>query len=146
MEHLLDDECIADYSKENSFKDACDGAREWAEVIRSTPRTILLDLDDGAAMDRYRHVLQRIKDLFGGLAEESRWKSKSGIGTHVVVKAGMDLTVEQRLLLQCALGSDPIRESLGLNLLLNGVSNPIALFKPKGIHSECDNSSVCRTE
>lgn len=118
----------SDYSSD--FEQACELAeQEGFEVIRSSPTTLLLDLDDG--MHKYNEMRGMAKSLYG-FVETARWWSKSGDGRHVVLTSTMELTMPERLLLQAALGSDPKREMLGLRLHREGVENCSVLFKPKG--------------
>ena len=106
--------------------------KQGMEIVHSTKERLLLDLDTGAQQDQYRNMLRRLKNIKGlkGLSEKERWASKSGTGVHVVLELPRPFSVTERLLLQCCLGSDPMREALGLFLLLSGEENPIMLFKP----------------
>lgn len=116
---------------EESFEDAIrEAGVNGCEVIKSTETTLLLDFDNGAQQDQFTNMFRRLKDTYG-LKEVERWASKSGRGVHVAVSMKEPLNVTERLLLQCALGSDPMREALGLKLVKSGVENPIMLFKPK---------------
>lgn len=99
-------------------------------VIRSTETTLLLDLDDGQSIDRYRKISKSIGALFG-LKESSRWLSKSKVGTHVVVNC-KPMGFLERVALQAVLGSDPIREALAVGMYLDGHKDPSVLFQPKG--------------
>ena len=112
------------------FNDACERATaDGFIVIRSTECVLLLDIDNGAAMDAYDALKMLAESLFG-VEESERWRSKSGKGWHVVLKSPRPLSMTERLLLQCALGSDPKREMLGLHLHRMGVENCSVLFKP----------------
>ena len=121
---------VAEYLNE-SFDTAQEDASAWAEIIRSTDTTLLLDLDTGTQQDQYRYTLPHVSRAYKGLKESARWASKSGKGLHIVLSLAEPMTVPERLLLQCSLGSDPKREMLGLRLFRAGVENPIMLFKPK---------------
>ena len=103
------------------------------EVVHSTEDALLLDLDTGAQQDQFMVMLGRAKNIEGlkGLFEKERWVSKSGRGIHVVVQLPHSFSVTERLLLQACLGSDPMRELLGMFLERHGEANPIMLFKPK---------------
>lgn len=99
-------------------------------VIMSTPYTLLLDMDNGAALDRYALMRRYLLRQYPGVVEEQRWVSKSGKGTHIVMRMEHPLEVPGRLLLQSFLGSDPVRDMLGLSMFRMGIENPIMLFKP----------------
>lgn len=98
------------------------------EVVQSTETTLLLDLDDGSSLDRYRKMLPRIANLYG-LKESARWSSQSGVGMHVVVTCNA-MAFPQRVALQACLGSDPVREALAIAMHADGKENPSVLFKP----------------
>jgi hypothetical protein len=98
------------------------------EIVRSTETTLLLDLDDGASKDIYERVFRTIAPLFA-LQEIERWASKSGKGLHVVLSC-KPMEAAQRIALQACLGSDKVRESLAIGMLIDGIKNPIVLFKP----------------
>lgn len=102
---------------------------EGMEVVISDRRTLLLDLDDEAAKARYRQFLPRFEELFP-IEKKEAWKSKSGAGMHVKLTLYQDAPVEARLAMQAALGSDPMREMLGLKRVWNGIEEPSLLFKP----------------
>lgn len=98
-------------------------------VVWSTPTTLLLDLDNGGALDIYCGQMKRIGALFS-LRESDRWSSKSGVGIHVVV-ACKELSPLERIALQACLGSDPLREALAVRMLADGIANVTCLFRPK---------------
>jgi hypothetical protein len=118
------------------FKAASDEAvAAGMTVVRSTPTTLLLDLDTSQQRDQYKVMFKRFNHLVKGANESDRWASKSGDGIHVVVTLPEPRPIEDRLLFQAVLGSDPVREMLGLALLRAGEANPIMLFKPAAIAS-----------
>jgi hypothetical protein len=98
-------------------------------VIQSKPNLILLDLDDEASVVHYETHLPLIQERFN-LLELSRYKSQSGIGTHVILHSDT-LEFLQRILIQSVLGSDRKREALALLMFNDGIKNPSWLFRPK---------------
>ena len=98
-------------------------------VIQATETTLLLDLDDDVAEDIYERTLPRLASLYE-LCETERWRSKSGIGLHVVLSCHA-LPFPERAALQACLGSDRIREGIAIRRHLDGNDNPSFLFKPK---------------
>jgi hypothetical protein len=119
---------IEEFSKSQKLAQSRD-----LEVIHSTADTLLIDLDTGTQQDQFRVMLGRAQNIEGlkGIFEKERWVSKSGHGVHVVVQLPHHFSVAERLLLQACLGSDPMRELLGMFLERHGEANPIMLFKPK---------------
>jgi hypothetical protein len=98
-------------------------------VVYSTPTSLLLDLDTGAQRDQFERMLPKLNRTFPA-KERERWASKSKKGLHVVVDLETPLAVPERIALQCSLGSDPMREMLGIALHQSGIENPIVLFRP----------------
>jgi hypothetical protein len=98
-------------------------------VVRSTPKTLLCDLDSGAAEDQFWDNINQV-DRFHQIIRIESWKSKSG-KKHIHVELEEGLEVPERLILQLMLGSDPMRELLGLQRYRNGCNEPSLLFKPK---------------
>jgi hypothetical protein len=102
------------------------------EVIFANPHLLLLDLDTEEDFARFVKVYKRAKTLFG-LENLQWWPSKSGPPhRHVSITIAFALSVEERIALQAALGSDPLREILNLKRLRVGVEEPSRLFCPKG--------------
>lgn len=102
------------------------------EVIRSTPRTLLLDLDTVPQMVQFLSVKDVVDNNFG-IARQEEWKSKSGNVHKLIWLAEPIEDPAMRYALQAALGSDPVKEALSIRRLLNGVKEPSMLFKPKVI-------------
>lgn len=122
-------------------------ARDWIdrpidEVIREKENEgyivyqgnefqLLLDLDTGDAIAQYQDRLPLARRLFNVTVREE-WLSKSG-GLHVLLECPEALSPEARLLIQACLGSDPVREMLGLmRIMRQGIQNPSLLFRPLG--------------
>lgn len=97
-------------------------------VIERQPNQLLIDIDSNQPIDNT--ILRRLKEYIPS-CEVEYWASKSG-NLHARVTLGRNLSDIEALLLQAILGSDPLRELLGLFRVWNGVNNPIVLFKPKG--------------
>lgn len=101
------------------------------QVVRSSPRRLLLDIDDDNAMGTYVENLAIIQEDLD-VVEVERWQSKSG-GWHVKLRLPHKLPVAQRALLQAILGSDLMREWYSLLRLWTGkTQEPHLLFRPKG--------------
>lgn len=100
-------------------------------IVYSSPRTILLDLDDDESVTRYDKQIDMLAEHYG-LYELESWKSKSG-NKHVVLTLEAPIPdPKDRIILQLVLGSDPVREFLSLEQINNGVSQDkmSMLFKP----------------
>lgn len=102
-------------------------ARKVFRVYRTSPTTLLLDLDNGTEV--YDKVLPVIAWLYGA-KEKQRWKSRNG-NLHIEVTLRDRLPFEERVGLQAMLGSDPVREALSLKRAHEGQTEPSILFRPK---------------
>lgn len=105
-------------------------AKNGMEIIRTTPTTLLVDLDSNSHLPLFEKQFSLLKDALK-LSEIERYRSKSGTNWHIVLSCA-PLTIEKRLLFQCLLGSDRKREALGILMNADGVKNPSVLFKPVG--------------
>lgn len=113
------------------------------EVIYGTPTTLLVDLDDNRLLNT--DMLAKLEELFGRATVES-WPSQSGTGKHVRVTWAVhedgllelsdallppNFSPAEAMVLEMALGSDPLRAVLGVRRLQNGVEQPRMLFRAK---------------
>ncbi len=103
------------------------------ELIERKPNEVLLDLDTPEAYELY---IKQLKDpvkrkVVPKLAQIDSWKSKSGVGWHVVLrnpyKEYSDL---EAALIAIFLGSDPRRELLSLENQWTNAECKSVLFKP----------------
>lgn len=106
-----------------------DKTAEGFEVVQSDSRTLLLDLDTIDAYAQYERVKTTVFEFWEPKKIEE-WRSKSG-NRHVRITLGSELPPEIRCALQAAMGSDGIREVLGLVGLSCCCEEPFLLFKPK---------------
>lgn len=99
------------------------------EVVGSSARILLFDLDDEAQLIAYTEMRSQLANKFGG-RELRRWRSKSGEGWHVVYETEVPLDFPSRVALAAACGSDPVKELLSIARYVNGIAEPSRLFKP----------------
>lgn len=102
---------------------------EGFEVVVADDHTLLLDLDDVSSIETYKRmrvVLFEWKEP----ASINEWLSKSG-NIHVMIRLTEPLAWSRRYALQAALGSDRMREMLGVIQMLNGCDEASILFKPR---------------
>lgn len=111
------------------FEAAIAEAKKTFDVVQGDERTLLLDLDTPEAKTQYERVFPIVQEKFD-VVSTSSWLSKSG-NTHIAVTLAEPLSVTWRIALQAALGSDGVREVLGLKRYANGVIEPSMLFKPR---------------
>lgn len=120
---------------QTALDDAIETALEEGFIVfQSSPTSLLLDIDidrdNGAALRQYERVLPLAFEKFG-VEEKERWNSKSGTNLHIRLEIPYELPFGTRTLLQCALGSDAVREVLGyVSNTEFGVKEPSVLFRP----------------
>jgi hypothetical protein len=115
---------------------ARDAIKTGHAVIRGDEHHVLLDLDTDVEKEKFNQQFPLLAREFDGLGvtieETARWKSKSGIGEHSVLRVSKPLVLFERLLIQSVLGSDQKRELLAYSRVLHTVDEPCQLFKPGG--------------
>lgn len=112
-----------------AFEAACEKARaEGLEVVTAHAGSLLLDLDTAEQLAQFERVLPTVERNFG-IVNVERWASKNG-NTHVAVGINKALSAAQRVALEAALGSDPVRAVLCVGRIEQGVAEPSRLFKP----------------
>jgi len=125
-------------NEDNHYLDDFETAVKNAEeagftIVHGTPNTLLLDLDSEADWEFFnKTMLPILMDTSAvDIMKIDHWKSKSGVGYHVVITVGKPLKVMERLLLQACLGSDRKHELLSLvRGVWCGNASPTVLFKP----------------
>lgn len=114
-------------------------------VVLPEPNQLQIDLDDQAAYDVFCDRLDQF-DICNGVAGVQIVVKESASGfphRYVVLTFGLrgfsgfrEFSEPERIALQFALGSDPVRERLNVMRLWFGVDNPTRLFeKPDAIPS-----------
>jgi hypothetical protein len=98
------------------------------EVVRANDYTLLLDIDNEAALAQYGRVLPIVAEHFGA-AEVERWPSKSG-NTHIRLALAYPQPWALRYALEACLGSDGMRNSLACVQMNNGCDEASILFRP----------------
>jgi hypothetical protein len=98
-------------------------------VMRPDKTQLFLDLDTPAQMQQYESKREMVGRFFD-FRETDRWVSKSGQGHHVVLTGPDGFSVEARIALQAALGSDPAKELLSIKRVKEGLIDPVLLFRP----------------
>lgn len=102
------------------------------EIILPADNELLIDLD---TEEQYQTFLKQYERLQQDYSCTSRvYPSKSGLPRrHVVVELYFNMSPFQRIALQAALGSDPMRELLSFIRVMNSDPHP-TLFVEKGDH------------
>lgn len=111
-------------------------AGEKFDAVRADCNTLLVDLDTPEAFAQWDRVLPKVREHFG-IEKIEAWHSKSG-NRHAAITLSRPQPVAVRLALQASLGSDGVREVLGLKRSENGCEEPSALFRPHGAKVKTD--------
>ena len=92
-----------------------------------------IDIDSGTDMDRFRRSFEILKRELGIIDDDvTITPSRNKVdGRHIRVRMGFDLSPIQRIALQAACGSDPIRELLSLVRLFAGDEHPTLFLEKK---------------
>lgn len=98
------------------------------KVVPRKPNELQIDLDSTDGF--YNGVVSRHIENHLGPCEITITISKSG-NRHVVFRFDEDLEIsdEQAIAMQAALGSDPVREILSLIRVMEGTPDPICLYE-----------------
>lgn len=98
--------------------------RAGRRIVLPAPNQLFIDIDTNEAYEHFKKQLSILDESVGTKMQE--YPSKSGL-PHRHITITLDFAVLhswQRLALQAALGSDPIREVLACVQLLYGDENP----------------------
>jgi hypothetical protein len=109
---------------------------ENCNLIVAKPNELLLDYDQAEMPIEYYRMLPLVKKLFG-VAGIERWSSRGG-NCHVRIRLWVSkLDWGQRIALQAAMGSDPVKEMIALSRGHFKIrEEPVVLFQPKGAKVE----------
>jgi hypothetical protein len=106
-----EDRYFAGLSSEIAYREAAD---HNLEVVLPEPYDLLIDIDNEADMARFDRGMDFIIKHFNGQVIKST-PSRSGLPKrHIIVRLDRPVTDAERIALQAALGSDPVREILGI--------------------------------
>lgn len=94
----------------------------------ATPTQLLLDLDTEHQKAQYAWMLPYLTRYLHVTVDRVT-PGRTGKGQHVYLTLPHPLSDVERLLLQAILGSDPMREWLGLLRVWGGAKDPIQLFE-----------------
>lgn len=106
------------------------------KIVFPADDELQIDIDSEHAYEVF-NAMRWIVSMHFPIESVEEHPSHSGLPKrHITVKMKEKVTNHERLLLQLALGSDRVREVLGLARLRLGQPNPTCLFEPKS-EDEC---------
>ncbi len=124
----IEDELYEDFDKK---------AEEIAEernctVFYPEANQLTIDIDDE---DQYQNFLKRYSEFVAfteSTYEMKELPSKSGLPhRHIVINSSREYSEIEKVAIQFALASDPVRETLNLWRFFRGVEKPSRFFQPK---------------
>lgn len=100
-------------------------------LIEPALNELFVDLDDQSAFDGFAKRFAEFLKVHP-LATVKWTRSKSGNWHAYVTVPNAEFSMEQRIALQAALGSDPLREIIAITHLAGGYQYPCVFFEAKG--------------
>lgn len=98
-------------------------------VVRPSESEVFVDLDGDAAITRYYTSIGPVRLLFPGLTERRFTCSRSHRNRHAVIDIGRPVVnATERIVIELALGSDPIRGLLGMRSIAEGRPEDASVF------------------
>jgi hypothetical protein len=105
--------------------------RTGKQVVLPKPNQLFIDIDNEASFTLFTAQLGRLRQY--EYASLQVTPSASGLpNRHIVVGLNRDLTDTERIAFQAAMGSDPIRELLGLIRVSHGDQYPTLFLEATG--------------
>jgi hypothetical protein len=100
------------------------------EVVLPRPTEVQIDIDN---RDQYNLFDERYKNMSAyfcmKVVRDTPSKSGGRFKRHITVDMGMELSDAQRCAIQAVLGSDPIRELIGVMRMLLGMEHPTLFYE-----------------
>lgn len=130
-------------SSETAYREAAD---DNLEVVLPEPYDLFIDIDDEDAYKRFDKAMDCIINHFNGQVIKNT-PSRSGLPKrHIVVRLDRHVTDAERIALQAALGSDPVREILGIVRVQHKDPHPTLFLENKIATEESEIPSGVRED
>lgn len=115
----------------NSARALREAADDGLDVVFPEANQLQIDIDDDRAFDIYNEMRPVINRYYG-VAFESITPSRSGLPKrHITLTTYRDLNTFERIALQACLGSDRVREILGVVQAMLGDAHPTLFLEKK---------------
>ena len=101
------------------------------DVVYPNPDQLQIDIDTEHAFQVYLHVKQILDNHYGIKKEEIHFSRSGAPKRHITVTLYQDVDPMERIALQACLGSDRIRELLGVVMLKGGDKTPTLFLEAK---------------
>jgi hypothetical protein len=115
-------------SSETAYREAAD---DNLEVVLPEPYDLLIDIDNDEDMKRFDRGMDVMIKHFNAQVIKST-PSRSGLPKrHLIVRLDRPVSNAERIALQAALGSDPVREILGIVRVQHNDPHPTLFLEKK---------------
>jgi hypothetical protein len=108
-----------------------DAERKGCYIVLPESNELFIDIDNE---EQFQLFTRRFDELCRVCNYVLTWECKpsksGGEHRHIVVNANKDFDMWERIALQFALGSDPVRETLSTLRAAHGIENPTKFFEP----------------
>ncbi len=105
-------------------------------LVEPKPDELFVDIDSRRAMDEFLNRLSRFISVYKGTTVQ--YTTSVGGNWHAYVTVpGWSFTMDQRVAMQAALGSDPLREMIAMKHHHEGYAYPSVFFEKDGVRREC---------
>lgn len=124
---------VSDNYKALSWE-ACEAQAQARGQVAVVPKEneLFIDIDNLHSLERFYKALVALSRNDNDAFDVTIRSSKSGgVHFHIVVTLRRDVSTLERIALQAALGSDPVREIISLARIRAGNPNPTVFFEEK---------------
>jgi len=129
IDELKDDNYYSAPGQDEYDRDEQLAIEQGFEIVKSTPTTLLLDLDSQQDIQTFDNYFLWFLNRNIITGQFDKWPSKTPGHMHVCLQLTHQQDIRTRIAMQLALGSDPIHEMLNLTRYHNGIKDPCRLFK-----------------
>jgi len=122
------DPYFASISSDTAYREAAD---DNLDVVLPEPYDLFVDIDNEAAYKQFDKGMDFVIKHFNGRIIKNT-PSRSGLPKrHIIVRLGGHVADAERIALQAALGSDPVREILGIVRVQHKDPHPTLFLEKK---------------
>lgn len=126
-------------SSETAYREAAD---DNLDVVLPEPYDLFIDIDGEEDMKRFDRGMDVMIQQFNAQVIKST-PSRSGLPKrHLIVRLNRQVTNAERIALQAALGSDPVREILGIVRVQHNDPHPTLFLENKCSKTQSENSNT----
>jgi hypothetical protein len=118
-------------SEPNSQRALDEAEKDNLEVVFPTPFQLQIDIDSNRAYEVYLAMRPLLEKYYGIYHEKTMYSRSGAPKRHITVDLYRTIGEQERILLQVLMGSDRVREFLGLIQFNNGDPHPVLFLEKK---------------